>query len=173
MTRKFPRAPWLHRVIFWPFFQPSQILGIGIPEQEDESLKRVNTFYPDSWPTERTMLVGLAFVGAISLAFGGIHFLVFPWLVVFPSYTAVTFWVVASASITVAPITLFLSFVIRLNWKRHAPSPYLFDTILGAQLGIYIFCRLALLILPFPTLTSLSVTTAYYDVHWASSIPHI
>ncbi|KAH9962596.1 hypothetical protein BC827DRAFT_1196835 [Russula dissimulans] len=172
MTRKFPRAPWLHRVIFWPFFQPSHILGIGIPEQEYESLKRVNTFYPDSWPTERTRLVGLAFVGAIALGFGGIHFLVFPWLVVFPSYTTVTFWVVTSVSIVVVPITLFLSFVIRLNWKRHAPSPHFFDTILGAQLGIYIFCRLALLILPFPTLSSLP-PAAYYVVHWTSSIPHV
>ncbi|KAH9962582.1 hypothetical protein BC827DRAFT_1285408 [Russula dissimulans] len=174
MTRNFPRVPWLHRVSFWPFFKLSQILGIGKPEQEYTRLKKVNTFYPDSWPTERTMLVGLAFVGVIALAFGGIHFLVFPWLVVFPSYTTVTFWVVTSVSIVVVPITLFLSFVIRLNWKRHAPgpSPYLFDAILGSQLGIYIFCRLTLLILPFVTLTSLSVT-AYYDVHWTSSIPHI
>ncbi|KAH9962610.1 hypothetical protein BC827DRAFT_1197006 [Russula dissimulans] len=191
MTLKFPRIPWLFRVIGWPFLIPSQILGIGIQNQEHQNLKRVATFYPDSWPTEPTMVAGLAFVVAISLAFGGIHFLILLWVVTAPSSTVISLWLVASISSVVVPVTLFLSIVI--IWKRKFPHvPRIFELILGLQLGLYILHRLVLLILPFWDVAVLDYYTPDSDLNpfrffgdgvldpdvfsvvpWASYIPHV
>jgi hypothetical protein len=171
ITREFPRIPWLLRIISWPFVIPPQLLCIGIPEQEYENLKRVITFYPDLWPT-RTMAVGLALVAAIASAFGGIHCLGL--LLTFPSSIERTLWRVASVSIFVVPITLSLSFVplfVRGGKYRKAVL-YVLEFILNSQIGLYILCRLALLILPLLALRSLP-PAAYHVVHWTSFIPHV
>ncbi|KAH9962604.1 hypothetical protein BC827DRAFT_1340935 [Russula dissimulans] len=174
----FPRAPWLLRIIGWPFFMPSQILGIGIQNQEDEEPKRVTTFYPDSWPTQCSMVAGLAFVAVIAFAFGGIHFAAIAWFVTAPSFIVAGLWILASIVSVVISITLFLSFVMRFLWKRKypdAPTPRLLVLILGLQLIIYILHRSVLLILPFPDMTARHSypPDVYFDVQWVSSIPHV
>jgi len=192
MTLKFPRIPWLLRVIGWPFFMPSQILGIGIQNQEHRNLKRVATFYPDSWPTERTMVAGLAFVAAISLAYGGIHFLILVFFVTTPTFAVMGPWLLASISSVIVPVTLFLSIVmVRFIWKRKYPHvPRIFELILGLQLALYILHRLVFLILPFWDVAVLgsynpaSNWSQFFGAHgldldvfsvvpWASYIPHV
>jgi len=171
LTRELPRVPWLLRVIAWPFVKPPQFLCIGIPKQEHEDLKRVTTFYPDDWQTGRTMDVGLALVAAIASAFSGIHCL--GWLFTFPSSTERTLWCFSSVSIVAVPITLALSFVPqRILSRKFRDIPWVLAPVLNLQIGLYILCRFALLILPFLALRSLPPAT-YHVVHWTSFIPHV
>jgi len=173
MKSELPQKSWLYRVIFWPFGKPPQFLCIGLPE-DYQNLKRVPTFYPDRWPVGGTMDVGLAVVTAIASAFGGIHCL--GWSFTFPSRTERIFWRVASISIVGIPITLILSFVPKhILERKHGyghPTPNVLTFIMNSQIGIYIFCRFALLILPFLALRSLP-HAAYRVVRWTSFIPHV
>ncbi|KAH9962570.1 hypothetical protein BC827DRAFT_1340904 [Russula dissimulans] len=171
LTRELPRFSWLYRVIFWPFITPSQILGTAITGREYEDLKRVPTFYPDEWPTERTRVVGFALVAAVASVFGGIHCL--GWLFTFPSSNERIRWRVASIFVVVIPITISLCLVLRPILKRKNPRIlYLLHSIVGTQVGVYIYYRSTLLILAFLTLRSLP-PAAYRVVHWTSSIPHV
>jgi len=105
-------------------------------------------------------------------AFGGIHCL--GWSFTFPSDTERNLWRFASVCIVGVPITLTLSFVpkVILERKYRNLSPYVLKLILNSQIGLYILCRLALLILPFLTLRSLP-PAAYRVVNWTSFIPHV
>jgi hypothetical protein len=158
---------WLSRVVVWPITKPLSIM-FG-QDKEYEDLKRVNTFYPCGW--DSTSGRGALLVMAIASAFGGIHCI--GWSFRFPSSTEQTLWRVASVSIVGVPI-IFSPTILLLSdgpgMNRASDWCATITTLI--QLFLYIFSRLALLILPFLTLRSLP-PAAYHVVHWTSFIPHI
>jgi len=170
IIRKLPRASWLWRVYLWPFTKPLDFLCLEKPKRKQgyENLKKVSTFYPDEWPTGRTMVVGLAFVAAIASVFGGIHCL--GWVF---AGTERNYWRLASISITAIPLTFFLSYLPRPTLAGKYPALlFILDGLLNAQISYYLLYRLALLLLPLVTLKSLP-PAAYHIVHWTSFIPHV
>jgi len=154
---------WLSRVVVWPITKPFSIM-FG-QDKEYEDLKRVNTFYPSGWDSLSGR--GALLVLAVASAFGGIHCI--GWSFTFPSSTEQTLWRVASVSIVGVPIILFPTlFLLTMN----GASDLCVGIPFSIQLFLYIFSRLALLILPFLALRSLP-PAAYHVVHWTSFIPHI
>ncbi|KAH9962629.1 hypothetical protein BC827DRAFT_1197105 [Russula dissimulans] len=90
-----------------------------------------------------------------------------------PSSIERTVRCVASVSMVVLPITLSLSFVpLDILSSKYPSSLLLVASILGVQMVSYLYCRLALLILPFLALRSLP-PAAYHVVHWTLVIPHV
>jgi len=167
---------WLARVLTWPFSKPLYIM-IG-PGWDEEHEKRVNTFYPAGWdmmPTKFAWFSNLLVI-AITVGFGGIHCI--GWTFDFPSSTERTLWRVASLSITCVPVAIIplsgLAFQIGRFFNACHDN---FGDLCGITTGIlllslYILSRLALLVLPFLCLRSLS-PAAFHVVHWISFIPHI
>jgi len=164
----FDEMHWLSRVVCWPFAKPLFIILSGA-HREYENLMRVNTFYPYQW--DRMRRRGMVFVIAIASAFGGIHCI--GWSFAFPSSAEQTLWRVASVFIVSVPIILTPQVLAFSDGPgMTGASDWTISIIVGLQLFLYILSRLALLILPFSALRSLS-PAAYHVVHWTSFIPHL
>ncbi|KAI9513409.1 hypothetical protein F5148DRAFT_971918 [Russula earlei] len=155
----FGDIPWLARLLMWPVLRPGLIIAGDTEEHE----MRVHTFYPSEWADDEG--VSALTIMIASLVFGIIHCI--GWTFIFPSSTERILWRFASLSITAVPILIVLLGLIVSS---------LSETLAGAvgfvMLILYMFCRLALLILPFLALRSLP-PAAYRIVHWTSFIPHI
>jgi hypothetical protein len=158
---------WLLRVILWPVFKPFQI--IRGRDDAYKNPKRVGTFYPGEWYGDA--LRGGLVVMATALAFGGIHRI--GWSFVSPTNTERTLWRVASTfTIGVPILPLPLSFIfgrLRNNYRHFRWLETLFILL---SFFLYVFGRLALIVLSLLCLRSLP-PTAYRVVHWASFIPHV
>ncbi|KAI9449657.1 hypothetical protein F5148DRAFT_1019947 [Russula earlei] len=167
-------TPWLWRVLSWPILKPSSILMGEDGHPEYENLKRINTFYPNSWPAGRAHAFAMFIVIAVASVFGGIHCI--GWSFTFPSSIEQTLWRFSSVFIAVIPI-LMIPVTYALDGVEFAAGPwcYLWPIINWIFLtlpNVYMLGRLVLLVLPFLTLRSLP-PAAYSAVHWTSFIPHI
>jgi len=158
--------PWLVRILVWPLVKPLYTM-VG---EDDEYEKRVNTFYPAKWVTASENF-SIFLVIAITLAFGGIHCI--GWSFTFPSSAERTLWRVASLSITSVPILLApLSFAVDQVLHKYQIHEFCSSMTSILLLSLYVFSRLALLILPFLCLRSLP-PAAFHVVHWTSFITHV
>jgi len=159
-------GPWLIRVLVWPLLKPLYIM-MG---DDDEYEKRVGTFYPAKWLTAYEDF-SIFLVIAITLAFGGIHCI--GWSFTFPSSAERTLWRVASLSITTVPILITpFAYAVDLVLHRFQIHDVCSDMTGALLLSLYVLSRLALLMLPFLCLRSLS-PEAFHVVYWTSFIPHV
>jgi hypothetical protein len=165
-------SPWLIRVLMWPLHNPMEIL---VPDDEADDIKvekRVNTFYPAKWVTSGNSSMFL--VATITVAFGAIHCI--GWSFAFPWSIERTLWRVASLSITGVPILIVPFCVLGAAIDKLVLNDRFDDFCLRMVIILltllYVTSRLALLVLPFLCLSSLS-PAAFHVVHWTSFIPHI
>jgi len=158
-------SPWLARVLFWPLLKP---LYIMFSLSYDVYDKRVDTFYPDSW-VPGSEKFSFFLVGTITAAFGGIHCI--GWSFDFPSGIEGTLWRVASLSILGVPFIFYpVAILGEIVDKRFGSLGQLVTWV--PMLSLYVLGRLALLVLPLLSLTSLP-PAAFHVVHWTSIIPHV
>ncbi|KAI9452200.1 hypothetical protein F5148DRAFT_1370439 [Russula earlei] len=158
-------APWVVHILTWPIIKSS--LSFACEDNSHRDLKRVHTFYPNSWSSGGGSVAVVFVAVGIASMFGGIHCI--GWSFTFSSITERALWRVASVSITVAPIMILLLFTIDVDnhWSDRPVS------LMGITLtASYMFGRLVLLVVPFLSLRSIP-PAAYYVVHWTSFIPHV
>jgi len=161
---------WLYRVVVWPIRNFIQLMGFGDYESYREywDSKRISPFYPDEWVETKFDAWSFVFSIAIACAFGGIHCI--GWSFAFPTNMERTLWRVASLSIAVLPYAICLLLFCTPQEELLRITCCMMTWIL--LVFFYIFCRLALLVLPFVCLRSLP-PEVYHVVRWTSFVPHV
>jgi hypothetical protein len=138
------------------------------PERDNEvdllREKQVPTFYAGPVPSQSRDALLIAEI-LIAVIFGGIHCIA--WSFSFPTRVEQIFWRVSSIA------TISTPFLILVIFPADPDVPDIFQYLLLIFLSlVYIFSRLALLILSFISLRSLP-PSAFYTVYWTNFIPHV
>jgi hypothetical protein len=107
------------------------------------------------------------------MVFGAIHFIA--WNSEFPSHIELLFWRISCVTVTAVPLTVTVIFGASLT---AGADTWLTTVILIPVLTLpltgllYIFARIATLVMAFTTLRALP-SSAFKTVDWATFIPHL
>ncbi|TFK58418.1 hypothetical protein BDN72DRAFT_782117 [Pluteus cervinus] len=127
--------------------------------------------------------MGLIWLGCfIGMVFGAIHFL--SWRSAFPTHTQLLLWRISSIVLVAEPFSLALLYLqvtlaadsdrAKGLWKALVSSLGYFFMLISMMLGpiVYIFARMALLVLAFLTLRN-PPSPALQTISWTTYIPHL